>query len=63
MLLDPELVKRWMSLSVALSPVPGGCKMDIQHELDAQWAEHRERMERGWNMRLEVIKTIAELAI
>lgn len=47
-------------ITITIEPVDGGCQMDIRHELDAQWAGHKERIERGWNMRLQAIKTIAE---
>ncbi len=47
-------------ITISIRALDGGCQMDIHHELDAQWAEHKERMERGWNLRLEAIKAIAE---
>ncbi len=59
----PQYGREIDHITVSIMPVPEGCRMDIRHELDPKWAEHRQRLERGWNKRLEAIKTIAELPV
>jgi uncharacterized protein YndB with AHSA1/START domain len=53
---DPSIV------TIVIEPAPEGTGsvVTLYHEMDAQWAEYRERTEKGWSTMLAAIETVLD---
>lgn len=40
-------------VTIEIAPVGAGCDLTLTHEMDAKWAEYKDRTEAGWTMILE----------
>jgi uncharacterized glyoxalase superfamily protein PhnB/uncharacterized protein YndB with AHSA1/START domain len=45
---------------IEIGAVADGCELTLTHEMEPRWAEHVERIERGWSTQMDAMATMLE---